>query len=128
MKKILSKIEYMVVVAIIVLSFFPWIGLLNASGVDITRGVIENITSLASIDHYAIAVTVIMAVFAIVMEVLKKGNTLYLLITFVSPLVAFVYGMVMSSGDYFSSMELAYMIVVVLSVIMLFKKAGFVKF
>ena len=128
MKKVFSQIEYMVVVSIIVLSFFPWVGLLNSSGIDITRGIIENITSVSSIDDYAIALTVIMSVFTIVMEVLKKGKPLYLLITFSSPVVAFVYGMIMSSGDYFSSMELAYMIVVLLSALMLLKKAGFVKF
>ena len=127
MNKILSKVEYVVVGAIIILSFFPWVGLMNSSGIDITRGIIENITSIASVDDYAIAITVIMAVVAIVMEVLKKGKALYLLITFTAPVVGFVYGMIMSSGDYFSSMELAYMIVVILSIIMLLKKAGFIK-
>ena len=127
MKKVLSQIEYIVVIAIVVLSFFPWVGLVNSSGIDITRGVIENITSLASVDTYAISLTVIMSVFTLLMGVLKKGKALYMTITFTLPLVAFVYGMIMSSGDYFSSMELAYMIVVLLSTIMLLKKAGVVK-
>ena len=127
MKKVFSQIEYMVVMAIVVLSFFPWLGLLHSSGVDITRGVIENITSVVSIDTYAIALTVIMSVFTLIMGILKKGKALYLLITFASPVIAFVYGMIMSSGDYFSSMELGYMIVVLLSTMMLLKKAGIIK-
>ena len=127
MKKVLSQIEYIIVMAIIALSFFPWVGLVNASAIDITRRVIENITSVASIDQYAITFTVIMAVFTLVMGLLKKANAMYSTITFALPVIGFVYGMVMSSGDYFSSMELAYIIVVLMSIVMLLKKMGIVK-
>lgn len=127
MKKVLSKIEYIVVIAIIALSFFPWLGLLNFSAIDITRNIIENITSVASVDEYAIALTVIMSVVTVVMGVLKKDNSIYQTIAFTAPIVGFIYGMVVSSGDYLSSMELAYIIVVILSVTMILKKMGIIK-
>ena len=127
MKKVLSQIEYIVVIAIITLSFFPWLGLLNFSAIDITRNIIENITSVAEVDEYAIALTLIMSVVTVVMGVLKKDSSLYQTVAFTAPVVGFIYGMVVSSGDYFSSMELAYIIVVLLSLTMILKKMGIVK-
>lgn len=127
MKKVLSKLEYIVAIAIIALSFFPWLGLFNFSAIDITRAIVENITSVAKIDEYAIALTLIMSVVTVVMGLLKKDSSLYQAIAFSAPVVGFVYGMVVSSRDYFSSMELAYIIVVLLGLTMMLKKMGIVK-
>ena len=127
MKKILSQVEYMAMIAIIALSFFPWVGLLNQSAFDITKSVIENIDTVADIDTYAIALTLVLAVFSLIMGVLNKGKAIYATLTFVAPLVAVVFGLIDTKGDYLSSMELAYLEVVLLSILMLLKQFGIIK-
>lgn len=127
MKKVFSKFEYIAMIIIIVLSFFPWIGILNRSAVDITTSVIENITSVAAVDSYAITLTFVLAVLALIMALMNKGKELHTTIAFIAPIVAFVYGMIDTSGDYLSSMELAYIIVVLLSALMLLKQFGIIK-
>jgi len=127
MKKVFSQIEYVFMLIFVLLSFFPWIGFLNHSGIDITKSVFENITSVASVEYYAIAVTVTFAVVSLVLVLMQKAVDILPTIAFVSPMVAFAYGMINTNGKYLSSMELAYIIVVVLSVLILLKKFGIIK-
>lgn len=128
MKKSFSKIDNIVLLAFVVLAFFPWGGLLlSQSGIDITRSVVENITSVASVDAYAIAITVIVSVVSLILVLIKKDKAILNTVAFTAPTVGFVYGMIDTSGDYLSSMELAYIIVVALSIFMLLKKFGVIK-
>ena len=127
MKKILFQSEYLAVLLILVLSFFPWIGLLNQSGMDVSVSVIKNITSVASITDYAISITVLFATLALVLALLRKANSLLPTISFGAAVLAFVFGMIDTSGDYLSSMELAYLMVVLVGIVMLLRKFGLIK-
>jgi hypothetical protein len=127
MKKILLQSDNLAVLAIVVLAFFPWLGVLNQSGFDITLAVLKNITTVVSVNEYAITATVLFAVLTLIMAALKKAYALFSRITFAAAIVAFVYGMIVTKGDYFSSMQVAYIIVVLLSAVMLLRQFGVIK-
>ncbi len=128
MNKIFSRTEPVCMLIFVVLAFFPGVsGLLQQSAVDITLSVLKNITTVASVEAYAISVTVIFSLLALLFLLMKKATAIYTTVAFAAPVVAFVFGMIDSSGNYFSSMQLAYIIVVAISVVMLLRQFGVIK-
>lgn len=127
MKKITFESEYIAVAVIAVLSLFPWVGVLNQSGFDITMFVMKNITSVALMTHYAITISVLFAALALLLALARRANAIFPTISFLAAIFAFVYGMIKTGGGYFSSMQLAYLMVVFISMLMLLKKFGIIK-
>lgn len=126
MKKDFSKFGNIVILIIVITSFFPWRGLLNQTGLDIMLGVLKHVTTLASVEAYAISVGVISASVALLLALVRKGNALFSMLTFVAFVSAFIFGLI-NSNNYLSSMHPAYVITLFLSVVMLLRKFGIIR-
>ena len=127
MKRIFSQVEYITMIIILVLSFFPWGGVFgSATGMDIAMNVAKNLSG--SIADYLTFATIVLAALALILAQINKASSLVVLLALASPITLFVYKMIDTKGDFVSSIELAYGIVLILSILVLLKHVGIIKF
>lgn len=126
MKKIFSQIEYISIVVILILSFFPWGGLLGTTtGVETAVAVVKNLGG--SVQEYLILATILFGALALILAQLNRASGLVVFLTFASPIALFVYNMIKTEGDFITSMELAYAIVLVISILAMLKHLRIIK-
>ncbi len=127
MKIVLPKIEHLSMLIMLVLFFLPWthIGPLKQTGIEISLQVIKNGGRL---DSYFILATLIFVVLALLLALTKNSGDFIITLAITSPVVAFVYGFFKTSGDFLSSVETAYVLLVLLALFLHLKRLGIITF
>lgn len=125
MNKIFSSIEYITMIVILILSFFPWSGLFGTTGMDTAVSVVRNLDG--SVEQLLTLSTIFFAALSIILALLNKPNNTIVILALVSPISLFVYSIVNHGVDSVKSVELAFAIVVVLSIVTLLKTLGIIK-
>jgi len=125
MNKIFSTVEYITMIVILVLSFFPWGGLFGTTGMDTALSVIKNLDG--SIEQFLTLASVAFATLAIILALLNKASRIVVILALTSPVALFVYSIIQHGVNSIKSIELAFAVVVVLSTITLLKTLGVIK-
>lgn len=124
MKLNLPNLDILAMIAIVALMFLPWSGLLNTNGFDLAIGALKN---GGSIEDYLIAATLIAAVLALALAIMGRSGEPFILIASVTPIAAFIFGMIDHGSNYITSIENGYLITLIVVLLLLLKRAGIIK-